>query len=147
MKSSLLFLFLAVTVWYGCNESKQKKPVQVTEEETTANPGALAFLLDDNQKTPEEVGFLTHPVIKQRLAQLMKDSFSVLSSKTKFSQPLSVSKQTGLVMAKFYFDKQRTDLSAVIIVDALRDVFWVYYYNGNVMVKFADNSSTADISL
>ncbi len=146
MKNLLPFLLLTGLVLCGCNESKTKKPVPVTEEEAAVKQGELSFLLDYNQKTPEEAGLLTNPVVKQKLAELMKDSFSVLASKTKFSQPLSVSKQTGLVMAKYFFDEQRTDLSAVIIVDALRNVLWVYYYNGDKMVKFSNNTAVSKVS-
>lgn len=104
--------------------------------------GELAFLLQYGGRLPEDVGFLTNHVVERRLANLMKDSFAVLSTKTAYSTPITVEPTQGFVSAKYFNDRERQDLASMIIIDAANDVFWVYYYNGDQMVKFTDNPST-----
>lgn len=134
-------LALALLCFVSCHNPKGKSIGGETENEETAVKGELAFLLDYNGKKPEDVGFLTNHIVERRMANLMKDSFVVMSSKTKFSSPIAVSKEAGLVAAKFFNDKELSDLSAMVIIDAGHEIFWVYYYNGDKLVKFTDNPS------
>lgn len=140
---SLLLIIIAVS---GCNNHRPDfsniEAMDVsTEEDYQSARGELSFLLDYNGKRPEDVGFLSNHIVERRLANLMKDSFVVLSTKTLFSSPVVTSKQAGIVTAKYYSDKGRTELSAMLIIDTRQEIFWVYYFNGDEMVKFTDNSS------
>lgn len=133
----------------GCKDSIHDKVERVQPEEDIAveNPkGELAFLLDYNGKQPEDVGFLTNHIVERRIANLMKDSFQVMGSKTSFSSPIVASKEKGLVAVKYFYDKGLTDLSAMVIIDAKHEIFWVYYYNGQKLVKFTDNHSAPTIT-
>jgi hypothetical protein len=128
----------------GCKDSIRDKAERIQPELDAmgeAPKGELSFLLDYNGKQPEEVGFLSNHIVERRMANLMKDSFQVMPTKTKFASPIVASKQKGLVAAKFFYDKELTDLSAMIIIDAKHEIFWVYYYNGDELVKFTDNPS------
>lgn len=146
MKGLLFLLLFLMAALSACNKHRSDfsntEALNVsTDEEHKSAGGELSFLLDYNDKIPEDVGFLSNHVVERRLANLMKDSFQVLSTKTLFSSPLVTSKQTGLITAKYYCNRERTELSAVFFIDTRQEIFWVYYFNGGDMVKFTDNSS------
>lgn len=146
MKGLLFLLLFLMAAWFGCNNHRPDfSSVELMDVSTEGKhqipKGELSFLLEYNGKSPEDVGFLSNHIVERRLANLMKDSFEVLSTKTLFSSPVVTSKQAGIVTAKYYSDKGRTELSAMLIIDTGQEIFWVYYFNGDEMVKFTDNSS------
>lgn len=138
-----VLLFIVVSFLASCNEKVKMEVEEAEPVQEEAPKGELAFLLQYGGRLPEDVGFLTNHVVERRLANLMKDSFAVLSTKTAYSTPIAVEPTQGFVSAKYFNDKERQDLASMIIIDAANDVFWVYYYNGDQMVKFTDNPSTA----
>lgn len=138
-----VLLFIVVSFLASCNEKVKMEVEEAEPVQEEAPKGELAFLLQHGGRLPEDVGFLTNHVVERRLANLMKDSFAVLSTKTAYSTPIAVEPTQGFVSAKYFNDKERQDLASMIIIDAANDVFWVYYYNDDQMVKFTDNPSTA----
>lgn len=126
---------------------REKHTMQVEDEavvtENEAPKGELAFLLQYGGRLPDDVGFLTNHIVERRLAGIMKDSFQVLSTKTAYSTPITVAAKEGFVAAKYFNDKEKLDLSSMIIIDTRNDIFWVYYYNADSLVKFTDNPSSA----
>lgn len=136
---------LCVVLLASCGLPEKKEPPENIAPETETIKGELAFLLNYHGKQPEDVGFLTNHIVERRLANLMKDSFQVLETKTAFASPIVVSEKEGLIASKYFYDKELTDLSAMVIVDARQEIFWVYYYNGDSLVKFTDNSSATPV--
>jgi hypothetical protein len=124
----------------SCGLFERSEPQQNTAPGSGAIKGELAFLLKYHGKQPEDVGFLTNHIVERRLANLMKDSFQVLATKTAFASPIVVSEKDGLITSRYFYDKELTRLSASIVIDARHEIFWAYYYNGDSLVKFTDNS-------
>lgn len=139
-------MFLLLTVLFMSCRPFHTNNSTPSEQTQKMPKGELAFLLEYNGKKPEDVGFLTNHIVERRLANLMKDSFQVFSSKTKFSSPVVVDRENGLIAVKYFNDVEGKEISAKVVIDALHEVFWVYYYNGDSIVKFTDNPSSTPVN-
>lgn len=88
---------------------------------------------------PSEVGFLTNHVVERRLANMMKDSFEIFMSNTKYDRPIYVS---GHVVATMFFvDSDRTEASAEVIMDIDKDAIWADYIEMDSLIEFAEQPS------
>jgi hypothetical protein len=103
--------------------------------------GELVFLLDYDGKLPSDVGFLTNHIMERRLANLLKDSFEVFISRTKYDRPLIVSPEDHAIACMFYADSDRSEPSATVVVDVKNDAIWVDYLAGDSVIEFADRPS------
>ncbi|MCW5907242.1 MAG: hypothetical protein KIS94_05245 [Chitinophagales bacterium] len=137
----LLFAFFAFT---GCVNKQTDLGNTATKNETLIK-GELAFLLNYNGKNPEDVGLLTNHIVERRLANIMKDSFEILPSKTVYSSPIVASQETGLVTAKYFFDKEHQSPSAVLVVVVKREIFRMYYYHADSLLLFTDHPSVEPV--
>ena len=129
--SSLAFLACV----YSCNT----KPTATVDDNTPK--GELAFLLQYDGKLPSDVGFLRNQVVQRRLANMMKDSFQVFMSHTKYDRPLDVSKQEQLITAQFFSDSDRSMPSADVMIDVQQDAIWVEYLSGDTIIEYTDHAS------
>lgn len=136
-----LFCFLlSVFVFTGCINKQTNRENSTTKNKTPIK-GELAFLLSYNGKNPADVGLLTNHIVERRLANIMKDSFVILPSKTLYASPIVASHETGLVIAKFFYDKALTKPSATLVIDAKREIFRMYYYHADSLLLFTDHPS------
>jgi hypothetical protein len=127
---TLFFLFLSACGQPNTKPKQAQGPVK----------GELAFLLQYNGQMPSDVGFLTNHVVERRLANIMKDSFQVFMSNTRYDRPIMVL-DSQMVAASFFSDSDRTNQSAWIIIDVPQDAVWAGYSIGDSSIDFSDHPS------
>ena len=134
-KSSLSVFIFAILL-YSCST---KPAAQVVQDKTAK--GELAFLLGYDGKMPSEVGLLRNQVVQRRLANMLKDSFSVFMSETIYDRPIAVSKEEQLVFAQFFSDSDRSIPSAELTIDVEQDAMWVEYLSNDSIIEYTDHPS------
>lgn len=130
------FLFLSVLFICSCS-TKPTAPVQ----QEHIPKGELAFLLNYDGKMPSDVGLLRNQVVQRRLANMLKDSFSVFMSQTVYDRPIAVSKEEQLVFAQFFSDSDRSMPSAELTIDVEQDAMWVEYLSNDSIIEYTDHPS------
>jgi hypothetical protein len=135
---SLRLCIFAFSVFLLCSCNSTPKAANKTIAPTK---GELVFLLDYDGRLPSEVGFLTNHIMERRLASLLKDSFEIFMSKTKYDRPLIVSPEDHAIACMFYADSDRTEPSATVVVDVKNDAIWLDYLTGDSVIEYADRPS------
>ena len=95
--------------------------------ETKPIKGELVFLLNYDKKLPSDVGFITNQIVQRRLANLLKQDFTIFIDQTKNETPIHVDTVNYVVYATFFSDSTHTKNIASVIVDVKQDAFWVNY--------------------
>jgi|GEM_PF-2649474 len=144
MLKQLIIVILVGLLFAGCNPTNNKGTNNIANpitNDTLPPKGELAFLLNYGGQMPTDVGLLTNHVVERRLANMMKDSFEVFIKKAAYDRPIAVSEKNSLVAATFFANEDRTEPSALLIIDVKNDAFWATYYNDGTSVDFADRPS------
>ena len=131
-----------IALMVSCNHQTNTPTANTPVTTANSTKGELKFLLGYQGQMPSDVGFLTNHVVERRLANIMKDSFSVFMDKAKFDRPISVDTMNDLVAAAFFSDSDRTQLSATVIIDVREDAFWADYLSGDSIIEFTDHPSS-----
>ena len=138
MKTKQILLVLCfLALLYSC----KNKPVPTVDVDPKAPKGELAFLLKYDGQMPSDVGLLRNQVVQRRLANMLKESFSIFMGKTIYDRPIQVSPQEQLVVTQFYSDSDRSIPSADVMIDVEQDAMWVEYLCGDTIIEFTDHAS------
>ena len=136
MKYYIVLIGLAALL-YSCNNNAANQTPAVSSEPK----GEFAFLLKYDGKMPSDVGFLTNHVVERRLANILKDSFQVFISRTRFDRPIMVSVPDHTVAATFFSDSDRTEPSATVTIDVDNDAIWADYLLNDSIIEYTDHAS------
>lgn len=108
---------VVVLLSYSCNNGSENK-----KNRSGLPKGELAFLLQYNNKNPQDVGFLSNHIVTRRLANIWKDKTASIQQLEPFGEQIKVEENT--VTASFISTNGKAFL---ILIDVWQDAIVTGY--------------------